>query len=150
MLIQACQTLIVHTWSNHICAQNRRFSISIWGYKICDPPPIQLWQYGFHIGSLLVYLPPSPPKKRPKAHHHPIVNVKPRTAPSFNVQEPNRHIVSFGGLQSRSKGGNGLIEPAGNEPEERVEQSFKPMVSFLLVFLLHWKKIAASWGPLNR
>ena len=144
MLIQACQTLIVHTWSNHICAQNRRFSISIWGYKICDPPPysaMTIWvSYRFTLGLFA----PFTPQKRPKAHHHPIVNVKPRTAPSFNVQEPNRHIVSFGGLQSRSKGGNGLIEPAGNEPEERVEQSFKPMVSFLLVFLLHWKKIAAS------
>ena len=54
------------------------------------------------------------------------------TAPSFNVQEPNRHVVSFGGLQgrnkSRNKGGNGLIEPAGNEPEERVEFGSKPMV----------------------
>ena len=36
--------------------------------------------------------------------------------PSFNVQEPNRH-VSPGRLKSRSKGGDGLVEPAWNEPQ---------------------------------
>ena len=30
-----CQTLIVHIWSNHRCAQNDRFCISIWGWQMC-------------------------------------------------------------------------------------------------------------------
>ena len=75
----------------------------------------------FRVALLLVYLPTLHPFFTQK--NLTICGITPShqrmsasLTPSFNVQEPNRH-VSPGRLKSRGKGGDGLVEPAWNEPQ---------------------------------